>query len=66
MACRDLGREPEATQWLKQTNNWFDETNRSLAGQKYGFAASYYLSDWLSAQVLLIEAEKRLAGSSRP
>jgi serine/threonine protein kinase/tetratricopeptide (TPR) repeat protein len=66
LACHALGREAEAAQWLRQTNSWFEETNRSLAVQKFGFAASYYLSDWLSAQVLLIEAEKRLAGSASP
>jgi hypothetical protein len=37
-----------------------------MAENKFGFATSDYLSDWLSAQVLLLEAEKQLADSPSP
>jgi tetratricopeptide (TPR) repeat protein len=61
LACHSLGRDQEARQWFKQTKSWLNETNRAVAGWKFGMAASDFLSDWLCAQVLLREAEKLLA-----
>jgi serine/threonine protein kinase/Flp pilus assembly protein TadD len=57
LVCHSLGRDDEARQWLNQTRSWLKETNRTVAGWKFGFAASDFLGDWLCAQVLLREAE---------
>jgi len=64
LACHRLGRDTEAGDWHRQTQSWLIETNRLTADFKFGVAASFYLSDWLCAQVLLTEAEKLLSGNA--
>jgi serine/threonine protein kinase/Flp pilus assembly protein TadD len=64
MAYHQLGRETEARQWLAKSKSWLNETNRSVASWKFGYAVSDYLADWLAAEVLLLEAEKLLSGNS--
>jgi tetratricopeptide (TPR) repeat protein len=61
LACHSLGQDQEARRWLNHTKLWLNETNRAVAGWKFGMAASDFLSDWLCAQVLLREAEKQMA-----
>jgi tetratricopeptide (TPR) repeat protein len=57
LANRQLGREDDARQWLARTRMWLEEINQIKAKNRFGYAASDYLIDWLSAQVLLAEAE---------
>jgi tetratricopeptide (TPR) repeat protein len=57
LASQRLGRNDEARDWLAQAKTWLEETNQAMAKNEFGFAASSYLTDWLSAQVLLREAE---------
>src|SRR5262249_35079837 len=57
LACHQLGRHDEARRWLAQTKTWLEETNQIKAKRAFGYATSDYLVDWLSAQVLLAEAE---------
>jgi tetratricopeptide (TPR) repeat protein len=66
LACHSLGRDDEAHQWLSQTRSWLKDTNYHAATWTFGYAATDYLSDWLCAQVLLREAEKRLAHDQKP
>jgi tetratricopeptide (TPR) repeat protein len=61
LACQHLGRDQEARQWLNQANAALREADRTVATWKFGYAASDYLSDWLSTQVLLAEAERILS-----
>jgi tetratricopeptide (TPR) repeat protein len=63
LACHSLNRDEEARQWLSQTRSWLNETNRSAASWTFGYAATSYLNDWLTALVLLREAEKLLAAN---
>lgn len=63
MACRRLGRESEAQEWLKKTKDWLDETNQVIAKNRFGYAASYYLNDWLSVLVLVREADMLLGAN---
>jgi serine/threonine protein kinase/Flp pilus assembly protein TadD len=66
LACQRLGRHDDARKWLQQAKRWLDETNQAMARNKFGYAASDYLSDWLDAQVLLREAERTLANRDNP
>ncbi len=61
MACQRLRRHEEARDWLVKSKTSFDELEQAFGGEKYGFAGSPYLSDWLTIQLLLPEAEKLLA-----
>jgi tetratricopeptide (TPR) repeat protein len=66
LACHRLGRIAEARQWLDKANTARREADRIMATSKFGYAASDYLSDWLSTHVLLAEAENLLAGEYNP
>jgi Flp pilus assembly protein TadD len=61
LASQRLGRNDEARNWLAQAKTWLEETNQAIANRKFGYATSDFLTDWLSAMVLIREAEKLLA-----
>ena len=61
MACQRLRRHEEARDWLAKSKTSFEELEQAVGSERYGFAGSPYLSDWLAIQVLLPEAEKLLA-----
>ena len=56
----ELGRGEEARKSLALANASFNEMNRTMANSMFGFAASYFLGDWLCLQILLPEAEQLL------
>jgi serine/threonine protein kinase len=62
MACHDLNRDAEARDWLAKAEVSMQELQR-LKEKWGGFANCGYMSDWLSALVLLPEAKAMLAGS---
>jgi serine/threonine protein kinase/Flp pilus assembly protein TadD len=63
MACERLGRHEAARDWLAKSKPALDELEQAFSREKYGLAATNYLSDWLAILVLLPEAEKLLAAS---
>jgi hypothetical protein len=66
LASHRLGRHEEAREYLAQAKSWLTETNQAIAKNKFGYAASDYLTDWLSALVLIREAEQLLAHQGTP
>jgi serine/threonine protein kinase/Flp pilus assembly protein TadD len=66
LACQRLGRHEEAGNWLRQARTWLEETNQAMARNKFGYAASSYLIDWLDTQILLREAERAFADADTP
>jgi hypothetical protein len=60
LACHRLGRTEEARQWLAQAKGRLNAMNRTMATNAFGFASSYFLSDWLCLNLLLNEADKTL------
>ena len=58
MTCQRLGQVDLAKDWLQQSRTWMAEIEERRKGNKYGFATSDYLADWLSGKVLLAEAER--------
>ena len=58
MTCQRLGQVDQAKDWLQQSRTWMAEIEERRKGNKYGFATSDYLVDWLSGKVLLAEAER--------
>ncbi|MEX2137785.1 MAG: serine/threonine-protein kinase [Pirellulales bacterium] len=66
LVCQRLGRHDDARKWLAETKAWLHETNRAMARTEFGYAASNYLGDWLSAQILLQEAETLIRAQEVP
>jgi serine/threonine protein kinase/tetratricopeptide (TPR) repeat protein len=60
LACHRLGRRAEALKWLAQARSSLNAMNRTMANNRFGFAGSYYLGDWLCLNVLLNEAEQTI------
>ena len=65
MACQRLGQVDRAKDWLQQSRTSMAETEERRKGNKYGFAVSNYLVDWLSSKVLLAEAEQLISEGNR-
>jgi serine/threonine protein kinase/Flp pilus assembly protein TadD len=61
MACHDLGRADEAHEWLSKAEASLKDMNTAIARNRFGYAGSDYLNDWLTLNVLLPEAEALLA-----
>jgi tetratricopeptide (TPR) repeat protein len=66
MACHALGRAGEAHDWLSKAQASLKDMDAAIDGNRFGYAASDYLSDWLTLNVLLREAEKLLADDQKP
>jgi tetratricopeptide (TPR) repeat protein len=66
LACHRLGRTQEARQWLARARDKLNTMNRTMANNQFGFASSFFLIDWMSLNILLEEAEQRLAARQSP
>ena len=61
MVCSELGRADEARNWLSKAQASQKDMDATIARNRFGYAGSDYLGDWLMLNVLLREAEKLLA-----
>jgi len=66
MACSELGRADESRNWLSKAQASLKDMDAAIDSNRFGYAASDYLGDWLTLNVLLREAEKLLADDQRP
>jgi Flp pilus assembly protein TadD len=64
LATHRQGKADEAREWLKKTEAWLAETERAKARNRFGYAASAYLNDWLSVRVLVREARAALGANA--
>lgn len=60
LASYQLGRLQDANLWLSKGQAAQRELDRSIADTGYGYAASFYLGDWLTSLVLLDEVTATL------
>jgi Flp pilus assembly protein TadD len=60
MATHRLGWDDEAREWLKKTEAWLAETEQAKGRNRFGYAASAYLNDWLTVRVVVREARAAL------
>jgi tetratricopeptide (TPR) repeat protein len=66
MACQKLDRHKEARDWLAKAKPALVELEQTVGKQKYGFANSNYIGDWLASQILLAEAGTLEATEKHP
>jgi tetratricopeptide (TPR) repeat protein len=61
MACQGLGRAGEASTWLAKAQDSLKNMDAAIGRNRFGYAGGDYLNDWLTLNVLLPEAERRMS-----